>query len=176
MSDVIKVIREQSSTRGYTNEPLTESELDALIQAGLQAPTAANKQEIHFTVLKGDNPILAELEEEKNRLRDITAPAHNFYYEAPTVVILSADAGYRWSALDAGIAVENMALAAEGLGLGNLIIGCIYDAVRGEKKEYFSKALKIPENYQYEIAIAFGHKAVTKQPHTYEADRQVTYL
>ncbi len=78
--------------------------------------------------------------------------------------------------MDAGIAVENMALAAEDLGLGNLIIGCIFDAIRGEKKEYFSKALKFPENYEYEIAIAFGHKAMNKEPHTYDADAQVTCL
>lgn len=176
MSNVIETIQKRSSTRGYTNEPLTDSELNTLIHAGLQAPTAANKQEIHFTVLKGDNKILTELEEEKNRLRNISDAPHNFYYEAPVVVILSADSEYKWSALDAGIAVENMALAAEELGLGNLIIGCIYDAIRGEKKAYFSDALKFPENYEYEIAIAFGHKAVTKEPHTYDVDIQVTYL
>lgn len=176
MSNVIEAIRKRSSTRGYTAEPLTDAELQTLIHAGLQAPTAANKQEIHFTVLKGDNPILAELEEEKNRLRDISTPEHNFYYEAPIVVILSADSTYKWSPLDAGIAVENMALAAEDLGLGSLIIGCIFDALRGEKKEYFSKTLKFPENYEYEIAIAFGHKAMTKEPHTYNADAQVTFL
>lgn len=176
MSNVVEIIKRRSSTRGYTLEPLTDAELQTLIHAGLQAPTAANKQEIHFTVLKGDNPILTELEEEKNRLRDITSPEHNFYYEAPVVVILSADSSYKWSPLDAGIAVENMALAAEELGLGNLIIGCIFDAIRGEKKEYFSKALKFPDNYEYEIAIAFGHKAVTKEPHTYDADAQVTFL
>ena len=176
MSNVIEAIKERSSTRGYTSEPLTDAELQTLIHAGLQAPTAANKQEIHFTVLKGDNPILTELEEEKNRLRNITVQEHNFYDEAPVVVILSADSSYKWSPLDAGIAVENMALAAEDLGLGNLIIGCIFDAMRGEKKEYYSKALKFPDNYEYEIAIAFGHKAVSKEPHTYDADAQVTYL
>ncbi len=176
MSDVIEIIKKRSSTRGYTDEPLTDAELNTLIHAGLQAPTAANKQEIHFTVLNGSNPILQELEEEKNRLRNLTSPAHNFYYEAPVVVILSADSGYKWSALDAGIAVENMALAAEGLGLGNLIIGCIDDAIKGEKKEYYSNALKFPQNYEYKIAIAFGHKAVTKDPHTYQADAQVTYI
>ena len=176
MSQVIEAIEKRSSTRGYTDEPLSDAQLIALIQAGLQAPTAANKQEIHFTVLKGDHPILAELEEEKNRLRKITAPAHNFYYEAPTVVILSADCANHWSPLDAGIAVENMALAAEGLGLGSLIIGSILDAMQGEKKSHFATALRFPADYEYKIAIAFGHKAVTKEPHTYDADAQVTYL
>lgn len=176
MQDVMEAIGKRSSTRGYTDEPLTEEELNALLKAGLQAPTAANRQEIHFTVLKGEHPVLKELEEEKNRLRDIAAPPHNFYYEAPVVVILSADKDFRWSTLDAGIAVENMALAAEGLGLGSLIIGCIYDAIRGEKRDYFSNALKLPENHQYEIAIAFGHKAVAKEPHTYDAESQITRL
>ncbi len=176
MNKVIETIKERSSTRGYTDQRLTDEELSALISAALQAPTAANKQEIHFTVLNGNHPILKELEEDKNRLRSITSPPHNFYYEAPVVVILSADKDYRWSPLDAGIAVENMALAAEGLGLGNLIIGCIYDAIRGEKKDYYAEALQFPENYEYEIAIAFGHKAVSKEPHTYDAQKQVTYL
>ncbi len=176
MGNVMETMRKRSSTRGYTADALTQEELDSLIHAGLQAPTAANKQEIHFTVLKGDHPVLKEIEEEKNRLRGIEAPEHNFYYEAPTVMILSADSDFRWSALDAGIAVEHIALAAEELGLGSLIIGCIYDALRGEKKEYFSKALQLPENYEYEIAVAVGHKAVTKEPHTYDAAAQVTYL
>ncbi len=90
--------------------------------------------------------------------------------------MLSADSTYRWSPLDAGIAVENMALAAEALGLGNLIIGCIYDALRGDKKDYFEKALRFPEQYEYEIAIAVGHRAVGKEPHTYDIGAQVTYL
>lgn len=176
MSNVTEAIRKRSSTRGYTDEPLTDEELNTLLHAGLQAPTAANRQEIHFTVLRDGNPVLAELEKEKNRLRDISDPPHNFYYEAPIVVILSADSEFRWGALDAGIAVENMALAAEELGLGSLIIGCIYDALRGEKEAYFSRALELPEKYEYEIAIAFGHKAVSKEPHTYDAQAQVTFL
>lgn len=176
MNKVIDAIRQRSSTRGYTKEPLTKEELEILLHAGLQAPTAANRQEIHFTVLSGSHPILGELEAEKNRLRELAPQPHNFYYEAPTVVIISADSANKWGSLDAGIAVENMALAAESLGLGSLIIGCILDAMQGEKKEYFAQALKLPASYEYKIAIAFGHKAVAKEPHTYDAKAQVTLL
>jgi len=176
MNEILEAIKKRSSTRGYTEEKLTEEELGAIIQAGLQGPTAANRQEIHFTVLAGDHPVLQEIEEEKNRLRGLTAVQHNFYYEAPVVIVLSGDSTYKWSALDAGIAVENMALAAQSLGLGNLIIGCIYDALRGEKREYYSRLLHFPESFEYEIAIAIGHKAVVKEPHTYDAQAQVTYL
>ena len=60
MNKVIETIKERSSTRGYTAEPLTQEELNILLHAGLQAPTAANRQEIHFTVLSGSHPILQD--------------------------------------------------------------------------------------------------------------------
>ena len=175
MNEILKVIKERSSTRGYTAEKLTEAELGALIDAGLQAPTAANRQEIHFSVVDGENPILEEIQQEMLAGRGgSAAPAHNFYYEAPVVIILSGNAAFSWSAVDAGIAVENIALAAESLGLGNVILGCIKDAMAGAKKEHFAKALGFPEGYEYEVAIAVGRKAATKTPHEYDAAKNVT--
>ena len=159
-----EAIQRRSSTRGYTAQPLTDAEVEALVHAGLQAPTATNRQELHFTVLKGDNPLLREIMDS------------DYYYGAPLMIVIGAEQGFRWSAVDAGIAVENIALAAEELGLGSVIIGCIYDALRGEKSAYFEKALGFPEGYAYEIAIAVGHKATEKEPHTYDTAAQVTYL
>ncbi len=176
MSSVKDAITKRSSTRGYEKEPLTPDEIRALIEAGLKAPTATNRQEIHFTVVPGDAQILTEIEEEKNRMREIQDAPHNFYYEAPVVILISAEESFRWSQVDAGIAVENMALIAEELGLGNLIIGCIHDAMHGDKRKYFEQALQIPEGYEFEIALAVGHKKVSKTPHEYEEDKQVTYL
>ena len=176
MNPVAEAIKNRSSTRGYTAEPLTEAELNALLQAGLQSPTAVNRQEVHFTVLRGDHPLLSEIEAEKNRLRGLTDQPHNFYYEAPTVILLSAERSFHWSVVDAGIAVQSMALAAESLGLGSVIIGCIYDALHGEKQAYFEKALRFPETHEFQIAIAVGHKAVEKAPHVYDAETHVTCL
>ena len=177
MYTVEEAITKRSSTRAYTNEPLTCEEIKKLIEAGLKAPTAANRQELHFSVLKGDAEILDKLNRERLAImKQDVMPAHNFLYEAPVVVIISGDSKNKWSPLDAGIAVENMALAAEGMGLGNLIIGCVYDALRGENRACFEKALGFPEGYEYEIAIAFGHKAAGKEPHTYDEEKLVTYL
>ncbi len=176
MNEVLKAMEQRFSTRGYTEEKLTAAELDCLIRAGLQAPTAANRQEIHITVVKGDAPVLAEIERDKNRDGGIENLPHNFYYEAPVVLMLSAEKAFSWGKLDAGIAVENIALAAEGLGLGSLIIGCIKDTLSGEKKDYFARELKLPEGYEFEIAIAVGHKAASKEPHEYSVEKNVTYL
>lgn len=173
-NQVLEVIKKRSSARAYSEEKPTKEELDIILEAGLQAPTGMNRQEIRFSVVSGDNPILEELDVEKRSLRGQEKQPHNFYYEAPVLIFLSAEDGFKWSKVDAGIAVQNMTLAAESIGLGSLIIGCVYDALHGEKKEYFSKALAIPEGYSFEIALAVGHKLDDKKPHEYNAKEQVT--
>lgn len=65
MSTVIEAIKKRSSTRGYTSQPLTEEELSTLIEAGLQAPTATNRQELHFTVLKDGHPLFRNWKRKK---------------------------------------------------------------------------------------------------------------
>lgn len=186
MSEVLNVIAERSSIRAYKKQKLTEAEIKSLITAGLQAPTAKNLQEIHISVLDGSHPILAEIEQEKRALLAAEADENgkeailnnpnNFYYDAPTVFILSADKDFYWSKLDAGISVENIALAAQSLGLGSLIIGIIRGALEGEKKEYFAKALQFPENYEYAIAVAVGHKDTEKAPHEIDLEKSVSYI
>lgn len=176
MAELLNAIKTRYSVRGYQKEKLKKEELDAIIEAGLMAPTATNRQEIHFSVVDGDNPILAEIENEKNALRNITNAPANFYYDAPTVIFVSAETAFAWGKLDAGIAVENMALAATELGIGSLIIGCVKDALCGDKKDYFDKALDIKEGYQFEIALAVGYKDAVKEPHTYDAEKQVSYI
>ena len=175
-NQVLSTIKQRSSARAYSTEQLTQSELDTILKAGLMAPTGMNRQEIHFTVVKGDNSVLAELDEEIRRLRGQERQPHNFYYEAPVLIFLSAEDEFKWKSVDAGIAVENMALAAESIGLGTLIIGCVYDALHGDMQDYFSKKLQIPEGYSFQIALAVGHKADNKTPHEYDYGKQVTIL
>jgi nitroreductase len=174
-NEVLEAIKNRSSARAYSLESITEDELNTILKAGLEAPTGMNKRELHFSVVRGDNPILEELDDEKRALRGgQEKQPHNFYYEAPVIVLISAEENFKWSKVDSGIAVENMAIAAQSLGLGSLIIGCIYDALNGEKKGYFSDAFKIPKGYSFEIAIALGHKTDNKTPHEYDFDSQVT--
>lgn len=178
MSDnkVLEIITTRSSARAYSNQPVSDELLNAVIDAGLKAPTGMNLQELSFSVVKGDNPVLEELDAEKRRLRDQEKQPHLFYYEAPYFIIISADENEKWAHVDAGIAVQNMALAAESLGLGNLIIGCVYDAMHGEKKDYFNEKFMIPEGKSFIIALAIGYKLDNKTPHSFDKDKQVAFV
>ena len=187
MSEVLKSIRERSSIRKYKQETLPEDIIEKLVHAGLQAPTARNEQEVHFSVVKKGHPVLAELDAQKKKviaasLDNQTAKdgilnnPDNFYFDAPVVIFLDVDKDFGWSQVDAGIAVENISLAAESLGLGSLIIGSVKNAFQGEKKKYFEEVLQFPENHEFAIAIGVGYKDTEKEPHTYDAGTLVSYI
>ena len=187
MNEVLETIAKRSSIRAYKADKLTDTEIKTLITAGLQAPTARNMQEVHISVIDGDNPILKEIDTQRKLTMLAAAPdeetkakiesnPNNFYYSAPTVLVLSADKDFKWNKLDSGIAAENIALAAQSMGLVSLIIGIIDDAMRGEKKDYFAKALQFPDNYEFAIAVAVGHRDTEKEQHEIDFDKSVSFI
>lgn len=168
---MLETIRERSSIRAYKDEPLKKEEIELLVEAGLRAPTARNEQEIHFSVVNTKNETLKEIQKELNPDAEKT-----FYYGAPTLIMLSGDDSFPWSAVDAGIAVENIHLAAKEMGLGSLIIGCIKGVMTGANKEKYSKAMAIPEGYSFLVCIAVGYPDTEKIPHIINADKNVSYI
>ena len=74
MNEVLKTIKERSSIRAYTDEKLTKEEINAVITAALQAPTARNMQEVHVSVVDGDNPILKEIDTDRKIKMLASAP------------------------------------------------------------------------------------------------------
>ena len=171
MSEFFDVINERNSVRKYSDKPVPEDLCKCLLEAGLKAPTATNKQEIHITVVGNDNPVQAEIQQDLNP--DATT---SFYYHAPLTFYLSAADDFGWSAIDAGIAVENIHLAAQALGLGSVILGCMKKVLNGEKKAEYAKKLCFPEGYSFQIAIAIGYPEATKEPHTFDFDNSVSVI
>ena len=52
MNEVIAAIRSRRSVRRYKPEQIGEKELQAILEAGLYAPSAHNDQSWHFTVIQ----------------------------------------------------------------------------------------------------------------------------
>ena len=173
MNETLNTIFKRSSTRGYTDEKLTEEELSVLADAALASPTAINKQEWHFTFVGAE--IVDKIEKTQLELVEksgdsaakerIASRKGKVLYNAPLMIIISIDKNFKWSECDAGIAVENISLAAESLGLGSVIIGCIEQIFESDRKTEFEKLLCFPDNYKFGIAVAIGHKATSKEQH-----------
>jgi len=164
---VLQAISDRRSTRGYKPEQISEEELSALLKAAFESPSANNAQPWHFTVVQ--NPTL--LDEVNTEVKKNLEGISDIFYGAPTVIFISSDPQSRWGRVDSGIAVQTIALAAQGLGLGSVILGLPDFAFAGNKKEYFATALKFPQGQAFAVAIAVGYPTTTKEAHPNEPDR-----
>lgn len=171
---VLDTIAARRSHRAYEAAPVSQEHIDLLLKAFLEAPSAVNKQPWHISVVR-NQALLNEMNEivraemmkraEGDRSPRFADPAFHVFYHAPVVFFLSANPAWRYSALDSGIAVQNIALAAESLGLGSVILGMPRDVFAGERAEEFKKALDFKEGEEFMIAIAVGHPADDKPAH-----------
>ncbi|MDR0396618.1 MAG: nitroreductase [Oscillospiraceae bacterium] len=165
---VLRAIADRRSVRGYSPKPITQDQLDALLAAAVQSPSAMNRQPWHFSVVQ--NPaILSRINAEVSKA--MNKDVGDVFHGAPCCVFLSCEPDARWSRLDCGIATENIAIAAQGLGLGSVILGMPEAAFTGPNGGELNAMLKFPPTYKFAVAIAVGVPAVTKEAHPLLADR-----
>ena len=168
--DVLQAIANRRSHRGYKAEQIPEETLNQILTAALESPSARNCQPWHFSVCQ-DQDLIQEVHDEAARVMGkggsprFADPNFQMFYHAPTVIFLFGDAENAWTPVDCGIAVENIALAAEGLGIGSVILGLPRPAFRGEKAEELKRKLHCPEGYDFVIAISLGFAADMKDAH-----------
>lgn len=164
MNEVLKAIQDRRSTRGFSDVQITEEQLQALVDAALASPTARNTQMWHFSFVQ-NREVLGELRDCVAKAVD--KPDYDVFYNAPTVVFISrpVQAKNRFVEVDCGIACENIVLAAQGMGLGSVIIGMVMEAFASDAAAHYNEIAGIPEGYQFSIAIALGHNTVTKEAH-----------
>jgi nitroreductase len=180
MSETIKnpvmdAILSRRSTRDFKRDvQLTETELNTILEAGIWAPTARNTQHIHFIVIQKPE-VIAKIAERfsKNDFND--GKIRDFVYGAPTFIMLTGKKDWKYTHIDAGIVVENMSLAAQSLGLGSLIIGCVKDYFNTEDGRKYAVELGMPEDHVFSIGIALGHIATPTPPKPRVGDR-ITYI
>ncbi|MDR0654129.1 MAG: nitroreductase [Synergistaceae bacterium] len=161
-NQVLSAISERRSIRDYKPDPVTDEQLGIILRAAQESPSARNEQPWHFTVVRNKETV-REVNEESNK--NLGDDHGDIFYDAPVVIFISAERGWKWSKLDSGIAVMNIALAAHSLGLGSVVLGLPDAAFNGPRENYFNKLLKFPENYEFAVAIAIGVPGATKEAH-----------
>lgn len=160
---VLETIRNRRSTRKYKNEQIGEEELQTIIDAGIQAPSANNSQPWHFTVVQNkeminfisDKSKEVMLQSDNESIVNFGKSPVNLFYNAPTVIIVSGNEDISSSLVDCSAAIENMLIAAESMGLGTVWIGLV--------RFFFTldvevEKLKLPNGYKPFYAVAIGHK------------------
>lgn len=163
---VLETIMNRRSLRSYKEGQLTEGELQAILDAGIQAPSANNCQSWHFTVIQ-DKSLIKHMNEKSKEVmlesidENIVKAGKgnvNLFYNAPTLIIVSGKEDKQSSLVDCSAAIENMLIAGESIGVGGVWIGMIrfFLTLTDEVKQ-----LNIPDGYKPFYAVAFGHKKDT---------------
>lgn len=133
--DVFDAIRGRRSVRKYKPDPVSEEQLNAVLEAARWAPSWANTQCWNFVVVRD-----VRLKERLAETLSPTNPAIPAIKEAPIVIVACAEkgrSGYKrgevvtdkgdWFMFDVALAMQNIALAAYALGLGTVHVG-LFDA------------------------------------------------
>ena len=148
---VEQAIRERRSIRQYTDQPVTDEELLAVLEAGRLAPSARNLQGWHFTAVRDAS------------LRGALCTACNgqqMVAEAPAALVVWADGermmgcGQSAATIDCSIALSFMLLRATELGLGSCWLGAFdQNAVK--------QLLGLPQEAVVVAVSPLGHPAET---------------
>ena len=158
MISAIDAIHMRRSIRAYRTEQLTDGQLQAILDAGLAAPSAVNRQPFHFSAVQ-DQALLTRINEatrqqilqaapDEAAKKNLSDPSWSVFYHAPTVIFLSCPplSQMRYAQTDSGIAIENMALAAVGLGLGSVILGRPRRHLQAQKRTNSAKRSVSPRD------------------------------
>lgn len=166
MNDTLKVIQSRRSIRKYKAEPISEAELQAIIQAAIYAPSARNQQGWHFTVVR-DPATMRKLKDilKENMLSSgidffierASQPGYIAFHDAPMLIIISADE-QALPLIDCGAAAENIALAAESLHIGTCLMTSSELLFAADAGGELKRALGIPDGYRHVCAVTIGYK------------------
>ncbi|MCL2168428.1 MAG: nitroreductase family protein [Defluviitaleaceae bacterium] len=174
MNDVLKAIEERFSCRGYTGEPVSETDLKAIAKAALQAPSAMNLQPWRLIVVTNkalvdrlDAAAMAHMKTmpDQTMYNRIMERGGKVFYNAPVLYLILKDPVARWADVDAGIMTQNICLAAESLGLHNVIVAMANIPFNSPEGDELKKQVGWIEGFEFGMGVLVGHGSVTKEPH-----------
>ena len=151
--DLFEAIHTRRSIRAFTSEPVSEADLTEVLRAAMSAPSAVNAQPWHFVVIDDRATLDAIPDIHPHAAMCRTAPAA---IAVAAELALEKIPGLGYWTLDCSAAVENLLLAARGLGLGTVWCG-IYP--RPERMEGLSRLLALPEGVVAHALVVIGHPA-----------------
>lgn len=173
MNETLKLQHSHRSDRSFTEAPIDDAALEAIVEAAYRAPTSINSQQVSVVVVRdaakrariaeiaGGQPWIAKAPVFITVVVDFNKTQVGAQTAGETQVIHESVEGFAAGAVDAGIALGNLMVAARSLGLGIVPIGGIR-----RDPEAMIELLQLPP-LTYPIAgVAIGHvdKPASQKP------------
>ena len=148
--DVYEAIRTRKSVRAYRDADVEQEKLDRILEAARLAPSASNRQEWRFLVVR-DKAKRNQVAEEAAR--------QPFIAEAPVLLVCCAETnhhrmpcGLECFPVDVAIAIDHITLAAVAEGLGTCWIGAFDPKI-------VRRVLSIPDSIEIVELLPLGYPA-----------------
>lgn len=159
----VNSIFHRTSIRKYSEEPVSEADIEQLLRAAMAAPSACNQQPWEFYVVT-----------ERDTIQQLSVCSHfaTPCKGAPLVIVPCMRKQCQvpmYAQIDLSAATENLLLQADELGLGAVWIGI---APREVCMDAVRKVLQLPDTLEAFCLIACGHPAQERQQQDrYDAER-----
>jgi len=165
--DLDVCIRGRRSVRAFNNEPVCREDIESVLEAGVWAPTAMDREPWCFIVIQ-DKQLIKYVSEETKVLVQRMRPsaAEHFQagrdvicYDAPVLILVCAKKEKeehlnRLNLLDCVLAAENMFLKAYELGLGTCYMGSV--SLLSYKPDVLC-TVGLPDDYELMVPFVLGH-------------------
>ncbi len=173
-ADAARLLTEAKTTQYFTADDVPEEDVEKILAAGINAPSAMNTQPWHFTAITNSEttqkladamsaakPPAKPVETNANTSQNSGKPNTNFSKaankagigDAPLTIVISCEEG---AELSAGLAVQNMSAEALLLGYGTKILTSPTIALNGENSAEYAELLQIPENQKVAAVLLVG--------------------
>jgi nitroreductase len=154
--DLFDAIARRRSIRQYKPDLVDDHLLHTILRAGCAAPSAGNEQPWHFLVIRSRDIRVALAE---------SHPYADMLREAPIGILVCADMGRvkhkEYWPQDCAAAVQNMLLAAHGVGLGSVWVG-VYP--REARVAEVRRVISLPDTIIPFALLPLGLPAEEKAP------------
>ncbi len=149
MNETIKTLLERRSIRAYRPEQIKEEELQAILEAGLYAPSGMGRQAPVLVAIQ-DPQTIAQLSKMNAKIfgkEDIDP-----FYGAPTVVVALCHPKAFTGVEDCSLALGNMMNAAWSLGVDSCWIHRAKEEFASEEGKALLRSWGVPDDY-----VGVGH-------------------
>ena len=146
-NQVVETIMTRRSVRQYKPQAVEREKMQTIVECGINAPNAMNKQPWEVRVVdNAANPKAAEDPAFKNMFRN-----------APTVVFIGHDTKSESSPFDCGLLAENMMISAWSMGIGSCCLGSPARFMKTPEAAEYLQKLGFSEGYELLYCIGFGY-------------------
>lgn len=158
-NEVIETIMARRSVRKYLPQAVEREKMQTIVECGVNAPSAMNKQAWEVRVIDSKEFIdgVTELYKKANPKAAEDANFKNMFRNAPTVVFVGHDVNSSSSMFDCGLLSENMMLAAHSMGIGSCCLGDPARFMKTTAAADYLRKLGFSEGYELLYCIGFGY-------------------